>query len=191
MKNKKAEMGMGTLIIFIAMVLVAAVAAGVLITTTGSLQNRALNTGRATSQEVGTNLNVVRVFAEDGSNQEVERFTLIVRLSAGSEPIRFDDLLLTLSLSDENANEIYNDAATCANAAEGTGYAVEYSINTTNSRTGYLVTGDVAKICFESPRPVEEAEDVVVSLIPKVGTPTRLGLAMPSLMLDTRVQLFP
>ena len=98
-RSKKGEMGMGTLIIFIALILVAAVAAGVLVATTGALQNKALSTGKTTTAEVGTSLNVVQVYAEDGTDTNLEEFTHVVKLNAGSDPIRFTDLLLTLNLT--------------------------------------------------------------------------------------------
>jgi flagellin FlaB len=83
--KKRGEMAMGTLIIFIAMVLIAAVAAGVLISTTSSLQTKALETGKATRQEVGTNLNVLEVYGEDGSDNDLENLSMVIRLSAGSD----------------------------------------------------------------------------------------------------------
>ena len=55
LKGKKAEMGVGTHIVFIAKLLGAAVAAGVLIQTVSSLQEKALATGGQATTQISTN----------------------------------------------------------------------------------------------------------------------------------------
>ena len=187
-------MGMGTLIVFIAMILVAAVAAGVLISTTGSLQNKALATGKATTAQVGTAMEAVDVYGEDASSSNnLEDFYETIRLTSGSEDIRFTDLLLTASLSDQSANYEYNSSIVCSSGVTyGAGFGITYQISaTTGHQDGYLVKGDVAQICFATPREVNESEDVKFSLVPRVGSPLVVEAMLPDLMVDKRISIFP
>ncbi|WP_276255654.1 archaellin/type IV pilin N-terminal domain-containing protein [Halomontanus rarus] len=89
--DKRGQVGIGTLIIFIAMVLVAAIAAGVLINTAGVLQSQASDTGSETQEAVANQIEVVHasgnVTSSDYGESTVDYIDLTVMKSAGSNAI--------------------------------------------------------------------------------------------------------
>jgi flagellin FlaA/flagellin FlaB len=92
----RGQVGIGTLIVFIAMVLVAAIAAGVLINTAGFLQTKSEQTGQESSAQVSNRIIVVSKVGEVGNSpgdimgdndpeqHGVTDLTLTVMKSAGS-----------------------------------------------------------------------------------------------------------
>ncbi|MFB6122841.1 MAG: archaellin/type IV pilin N-terminal domain-containing protein [Haloferacaceae archaeon] len=86
--SDRGQVGIGTLIVFIAMVLVAAIAAGVLINTAGFLQQQSQSTGQQASEEVSNSLTVVsETGLVDGGNNTVGKIKLLVKKSPGADPI--------------------------------------------------------------------------------------------------------
>ncbi|WP_277552418.1 archaellin/type IV pilin N-terminal domain-containing protein [Halobaculum limi] len=73
-EEERGQVGIGTLIVFIAMVLVAAIAAGVLINTAGFLQSKSQETGQQSSKQVSNRLQEVATVGnvtEDTNNNDV------------------------------------------------------------------------------------------------------------------------
>jgi archaellin len=190
--SRRAEMGVGTLIIFIALLLVAAVAAGVLIQTAGSLQQRALATGSQSTGQISTNAQVIEVSAVDGTTS-MENFSLIVKLSPGSNAIELDSVTFTVGTMNTTTTYTYSGDDTYTVEplnANGT-FGVEYIQQGTNHQAGVLVRGDVVRLDVQSPRGVASGEDLRFSFIPKTGTPTLTMFTIPDVISTQRVYLYP
>jgi archaeal flagellin N-terminal-like domain len=116
--DHRGQVGIGTLIVFIAMVLVAAIAAGVLINTAGLLQAQAQQTGQETSAEVSDLLQVGKVVGSDtpAVNQQIELLNASVKLAAGASPINVSRASYTIQAGGQstvvNGNNYTNDAIT-------------------------------------------------------------------------------
>ncbi|RLF57110.1 MAG: hypothetical protein DRN27_08385 [Thermoplasmata archaeon] len=96
-KEDHASVGIGTLIVFIAMILVAAVAASVIIQTSESLQLRAQAVGKQTIREVSSGMQIVDVTGyTDASKTKIEYLALSIRPRAGSYDLDLNETLIYL-----------------------------------------------------------------------------------------------
>jgi len=100
-ENDIGMVGIGTLIIFIAMVLIAAVASSVLINTSEELQSRAKTVGTQTIREVSAGISIESVTGyTNEAKTKIEYLALTVRPRAGSKDI--DISLCTLTVLYDN-----------------------------------------------------------------------------------------
>ena len=111
-ENERGQVGIGTLIVFIAMVLVAAIAAGVLVNTAGFLQNTAEESGEESVEKVTNRVDVVSSHGIVGNADDIEYLNVTVRLAAASENVDMNDTTINY-LSD-------NEVVTLQNATDGT-----------------------------------------------------------------------
>ena len=87
----RGQVGIGTLIVFIAMVLVAAIAAGVLINTAGLLQTQAEATGEETQQQVSDRIQIQSATGSVADN-DVDEVTVTVTKSPGADDIDLEEV---------------------------------------------------------------------------------------------------
>jgi len=129
-RDEEGSMGVGTLITFIALILVAAVSSMVIITTVDQMKMKAFHTGMIAREDVSTGLNVITVLGDRGvigtnasrwgeegnisSNQAntIQTLMLKAKLRAGSEPIRMDRLIIDISDGFKSLSMSYNTNST-------------------------------------------------------------------------------
>ncbi|HET6403797.1 MAG TPA: archaellin/type IV pilin N-terminal domain-containing protein [Candidatus Thermoplasmatota archaeon] len=175
LRNDSAEVGVGTLIVFIAMVLVAAVAAAVIISTSGSLQQRAQTTGKEATADVSSNIRIESVYGiRTAPTDDIQTVRLTMTLAAGSLQIPLEDTLIRYS--DGTTTTIYRFGdpthAFTLNWVRGDGDG-----NTMES-------GDLVELDIDLASDLAERKSFRLQLIHIVGSPQELELSTPAAFMD-------
>ena len=182
--DDRAEVGVGTLIVFIAMVLVAAVAAAVLINTTGTLQQRAQSTGKEATQEVSSNLKVLNVYGlradGDGPPTDVNEFKINAELAAGALPVDLSKLIVRWSNGTSSFNYVW--AATQSNSSSPKQFEITCIRGACSDSDPVMKSGDLVEIYFSMPAAsyLATRTSVEVTLTPETGSPVQADFKTPS-----------
>ncbi|MCX9083911.1 MAG: hypothetical protein OIN87_03820 [Candidatus Methanoperedens sp.] len=180
LNNDTGDVGIGTLIIFIAMVLVAAVAAAVLIQTSGVLQQKAQATGKEATAEVSSNMKIVSIIGERASSaDDISTLRVYVENSAGGGLI--DSAQVSIRYIDSLGDTLIT----------ATNYTEERSIATDSSDT-VLSPGELAYFEFTPTNDLKVREKATIQIIPEVGSMIIKEVKAPaSFGMDISIQLFP
>ena len=94
-KRDFGAIGIGAMIVFIAMILVAGIAASVLVQTANTLEIQAMQTGSETTAEVASGLSVFDI--EGHVNTDIDYLAITVRPRAGSQDIDLSETFVEIS----------------------------------------------------------------------------------------------
>lgn len=190
-KNEHAQAGIGTLIIFIAMILVAAVAAAVLISTSGILQQKAQKTGTETIAEVSSNVKVISLVGDRGdtSTNNFVSIAATVETAAGAGRIDINQFKLAIS---DGAVRIENlTYGTTANATHFSVTAYRDADSSFNSSNPVINSGDLVVITIDpTPLAFDPRTPYRFQIVPEFGTPvTKEGTTPTSYGVDRYITL--
>ncbi len=206
--NLDADIGIGALIIFIAMILIAGITASVMIQTMNSLQQQAVKTTQETIKDISSGLKVTQVSGYV-QNASITQLAIFVTPTTASESIDLTYGLLTLS--DSTTKVILNYSSDCFTSSVSNGlFNTLNSSNLTSSQYGVIVVRDIDGSC-NATNPLINDEDMVVILVntdacfsglgprteisgeiyPEHGLRGIIGFTTPSALSHTIVDLQP
>ena len=191
--EERGQVGIGTLIVFIAMVLVAAIAAGVLINTAGFLQTTAQETGEQSSQQVTNRLQVVSVVGEDLDTNagEVGNVTMLVKTAPGADDINLQNVTIQWIGPDGSQTLVYEDGTN--------GFDVETvkdsddsnpTLNDPDDRFEVtLALNDTGTVDTDGITPIGEGQTATIKLTTMSGGTTEVRVSVPQSLSGSAVEL--
>ena len=174
-EEERGQVGIGTLIVFIAMVLVAAIAAGVLINTAGFLQTQAEATGEETTSQVSDRIDIQ---SSTGvvNDSAVNEVNLTVSKAPGADNIDLEEVTI----------EVVTDDDVVTQALEGTDIGFidrETDDNVITERSDrYQITLDDDQL--GTAELLEPGDRATVTLTTASGASTVTELRVPDSLVD-------
>jgi len=208
LNDDTAAIGIGSLIIFIAMILVAGIAASVIIETMNSLEQQTLKTGQETLKDISGGLHVSRISGYNSASS-ITQIAIFLETAAGSEDIDLSYSLIELSDSTKQVILNYTTSVFSSTVSNGL-FNTLNSSNLSSTTYGLMVVRDIDSSC-SSTNPSINDEDLVVLLInttkvfsgistrtkvfgqvmPEEGISGVISFTTPSAYIDTIIELQP
>jgi len=165
-KKNVGSMGIGAMIIFIAMVLVAGIAASVLVQVANQLQMQALYTGQETIQEVATGISVVDIEGHvTTAANGIDQLTISVRGRAGSGEIDLSETIIELANNESKIILTYNSDEHNTSPASDGGVFNTSTFNLAANEFGIIVIEDADGSCGTAATPIINKGDLVMLTI--------------------------
>lgn len=201
------SIGIGAMIVFIAMVLVAGIAASVLIQTSTTLESQAMLTGEATTKEVSGGIAVVNIYGHNTSGA-IDLVAIMVRPRAGAEDIDLGETVIELTDSSKKNILVY-DNENCRQPDEVQGNLFRAGVYPNATTFGIIVCEDADGSCSSNSTAVINSGDYVIltvdtnacfsglnvrddimgMVIPEEGSPGVISFTVPSSLTTDVVQV--
>ncbi|MBD3262513.1 MAG: hypothetical protein GF334_12745, partial [Candidatus Altiarchaeales archaeon] len=198
----KGLSGISAIVVFVAVILVAAVAALVLTAVSYNMEEKSVGTGSQTRKGIVTGIEVISVFATDGSSgNDLEKFELFLRLSHGSEAMNLNKTIIILDSETGSQTVSFNSTAGYGgvDAATTSDFTVEYLTEGPVHSDGYLSKGDVINLRFNyldytgsgDGGGVGENKKIKIKVFNGKGRVNLIEFTTPDVIKHKRVTLWP
>jgi flagellin FlaB len=164
-KNSFGAIGIGAMIVFIAMVLVAGIAASVLIQTSSKLETQAMITGEQTTAEVATGLDVSSVEGYAADSADISRLAILIRPRAGSAEIDLSETVI--EISDTNKKLVLNysaDEFTAKASIDGDIFTSSFYTTMEANEFSIIVVEDADGSCTAANPIINRGDKVIISV---------------------------
>ncbi|MBE0518568.1 MAG: flagellin [Thermoplasmata archaeon] len=184
--EEEGEMGVGTLLIFIAMIIVAAVAAGVLVQTAYKLQQQAEATGDEAVQDVAAGFKILAIWGSTNATSVIDTVYIKIALIAGSPGINLENTLIevTQTIGGGTGSEV---TLVYGEAASDTEFnATELRDMDPSTSAVMMTAGDVFQVKIDLTTAsgitmeLDPQERLTLLFMPKHGVPTYLEITAPA-----------
>jgi archaeal flagellin FlaB len=213
-KNKKASIGIGAMIVFIAMVLVAGIAANVIIQTSVTLESQSMATGLQTTSEVSAGLSVCAIEGYvESSSANISKLAILVRPKAGTESIDLSGAFIEITdmntkvllnytsayyLKPSGLNDIFsaNVFPNHSSAADSTRFGIlvmEDADGSVSSSSPLINLGDKVYLCLNTTGvfgDIPKRTNIWGMVVPEEGAPAMIEFITPGTYSNNVMELF-